>query len=176
MEVKPPPIPDSYWVECGRLLAGEYPGARLDADATPRLDLFAGAGVTSFVDLTEEREGLTAYAPLVAERIRLVRHPIRDRSVPTEAEMRAILDAIDSELDRGEVVYVHCWGGHGRTGTVVGCWFVRHGRSGREALDRIAELRAEVPEAGWRESPETDDQRRMVLEWSEPAHTGAAPR
>jgi len=24
------PIPDSYWVEPGRLLAGEYPGARLE--------------------------------------------------------------------------------------------------------------------------------------------------
>ena len=33
---------------------------------------------------------------------------------------------------------MHCWGGVGRTGTTVGCWLVRHGRSGTEAL---AELR-----------------------------------
>ena len=26
-----PPIPDSYWVVPGRLLAGEYPGARSEA-------------------------------------------------------------------------------------------------------------------------------------------------
>lgn len=169
-----PPIPDSYWVERGRLLAGEYPGAQLAADAQPRLRAFAAAGVTSFVDLTEELERLTAYAPLVAEGIRVERHPIPDTGVPSEAEMREILDRIDSELDRGEVVYVHCWGGHGRTGTVVGCWLVRHGRTGREALDRIAELRAEVPEADWRESPENDRQRRMVLEWSEPADAPTA--
>ena len=31
-------------------------------------------------------------------------------------------------------MYLHCWGGVGRTGTVVGCWLVRHGRTGDEAL------------------------------------------
>ena len=36
-------------------------------------------------------------------------------------------------------VYVHCWGGIGRTGTTVGCWFVRHGRTGDQALAEIAE-------------------------------------
>jgi hypothetical protein len=27
------PIPDSYWVWPGRVLAGEYPGSKHDADA-----------------------------------------------------------------------------------------------------------------------------------------------
>lgn len=33
-------------------------------------------------------------------------------------------------LAAGQTVYVHCYGGIGRTGTVVGCWLVRHGLSG----------------------------------------------
>jgi protein-tyrosine phosphatase len=56
--------------------------------------------------------------------MRWIRTPIRDGGCPTIDELRAILDRIDAELARGEVVYVHCGGGHGRTGTVVGCWLV----------------------------------------------------
>ncbi|MFZ5949388.1 MAG: fused DSP-PTPase phosphatase/NAD kinase-like protein [Candidatus Rifleibacteriota bacterium] len=29
----------------------------------------------------------------------------------------------------GKPVYVHCWGGLGRTGVVVGCWSRRHGEA-----------------------------------------------
>lgn len=32
-----------------------------------------------------------------------------------------ILDAIDARLEAGKSVYVHCWGGIGRTDTVAGC-------------------------------------------------------
>jgi protein-tyrosine phosphatase len=46
--------------------------------------------------------------------------------VPTEAEMIHILDTIDQALAEDRPVYVYCWGGHGRTGTVVGCYLRRH--------------------------------------------------
>ena len=46
--------------------------------------------------------------------------------------------AIDEAMSAGKAVYVHCWGGVGRTGTVVGCWLVRHGRTGEQALEQIA--------------------------------------
>ena len=56
--------------------------------------------------------------------------------------MTAILDAIDTSLTGGRLVYVHCWGGVGRTGTVVGCWLLRHGLATRDAvLDTLAQLR-----------------------------------
>jgi len=40
--------------------------------------------------------------------------------VPSAALMRATLDAIYDAIDAGETLYLHCWGGVGRTGTVVG--------------------------------------------------------
>jgi len=79
--------------------------------------------------------------------------------------MRQILDTLDEALQAGHVVYVHCWGGIGRTGTVVGCYLVRHGFTGEEALQRIACWVAGTPKAH-RPSPETAEQRRMVLDWS----------
>ncbi len=144
------PIPDSYWVERGRLLAGAYPGERLAR--------FSEVGVTVFLDLTEEGEyGVAPYAPLLGDGIRAVRVPVRDHSHPSRAEMARILDLLDELLAAEEVVYLHCLGGIGRTGTVVGCHLVRHGMSGEEALDTIARLRG-VP-------PETPEQRRFVLDW-----------
>jgi protein-tyrosine phosphatase len=59
-------------------------------------------------------------------------------------------------------VYVHCRGGIGRTGTVIGCWLARNGLTGQAALDRIAELRAGTPD-GYTQSPETAAQRAFVL-------------
>ena len=97
-----PPIADSYWVVPGKVLSGEYPGAKLEADALPRLAAFKAAGITAFVDLTEESEGLTAYAPLL-DGARCLRLPIRDGGCPTPEEMRAILDRIDAELADGQV-------------------------------------------------------------------------
>ena len=50
------------------------------------------------------------------------RIPVRDVSVPSKDGMVMILDRIDQALAQQRPVYVHCWGGKGRTGTVVGCY------------------------------------------------------
>ena len=79
--------------------------------------------------------------------------------------MARTLDLVDRELGRGGTVYAHCWGGAGRTGTVVGCWLVRHGLYGDGALAQIAALRAGSP-ALWLDSPQTGEQRAMVRGWA----------
>ncbi|MEZ4635374.1 MAG: hypothetical protein R2856_10465 [Caldilineaceae bacterium] len=50
------PTPDSYWVIPGRLLAGEYPGAKDKAEALHKLARYRDAGITLFFDLTEAGE------------------------------------------------------------------------------------------------------------------------
>ena len=168
------PLPDSYVVPDTRLIAGEYPGANDTAAAARRLSALLDAGVQTFVDLTTPDDGLAPYDPILrqlalgalAERVHM---PIPDLRVCGDHQMRRILDAIDSALDTGQTVYVHCWGGVGRTGTVIGCWLVRHGRSGQEALDEVAALYGTMSEAKRRKhphSPETEAQRRMIGRWS----------
>ena len=78
-----------------------------------------------------------------------------------------ILDAVDSALERHGSVYVHCWGGHGRTGTVIGCWLVRHGSTTVDAIALIDERRRPLPiYRANPSSPQTSEQHRFVQAWS----------
>lgn len=167
-DARPGPIEGSYWVTPGRLLAGPYPAARSEDGTRARLRALIEAGVSVFVDLTEPHE----YAPYISlaleeagrlgRRVRHVRLPVANFDVPEREHMRAILDTIDMALLEGEVVYVHCMGGIGRTGTAVGCWLVRRGQPGEDALRAIERLRGDGIE-----SPETPEQFAFVRAWRE---------
>ena len=166
------PIHESYWVIPGRLSAGEYPGAVEDEEARGKLRWLIEQDTHMILDLTEEGEhGLRSYAEILLEESAKIpysivhkRIPLQDFSTPDILRMAEILDTIDLALSLGRNVYLHCFGGKGRTGTVVGCFLVRYGMSGTQALERIQELRKALP--GKKEqSPETEGQKRMVLEW-----------
>lgn len=81
--------------------------------------------------------------------------------------MEIILDAIDAEIDgRNSPTFVHCSDGHGRTGTVIGCYLARHGIAvGKDAIARIGELRAPHPELAEHKSPANIVQERLVTRW-----------
>jgi len=158
------PIPDSYRV-ADRFLAGAYPGSEDVDEAARRLSRFVEHGVTLYVDLTHPADSLAPYAPLVGPNARRSAHAIVDLGVTTIPHMSRILDEVDEALATGGTVYVHCWGGIGRTGTVVGCWLRRHGLDRGDVLARIAELRREASDAVVA-SPQTSAQRAMVEAWT----------
>ena len=140
------PIRDSYRVADG-LLAGRYPGASDPDETARRLALFDDHGVSIYVDLTHPADCLEPYERLIRPGRRRIAHPIVDLGTTTIPHMTRILDDVDAALDAGGSVYVRCWGGIGRTGTVVGCWLVRHGLDGGDPLGRIAELRRDLSAA-----------------------------
>jgi hypothetical protein len=131
--------------------------------------------VTLWRDLTEAHE-LAPYAALLDEEAAAAgktgeyrRMPIRESSVPkTRPAMVALLDVIDAAMASGHRVYVPCWGGVGRTGTVVGCYLVRHGKSGEPAWRHLARLwqAMEKSHVRWH-TPETAEQGRFVARWFE---------
>ncbi|MDY6947814.1 MAG: ADP-ribosylglycohydrolase family protein [Pseudomonadota bacterium] len=173
------PLPNSYWVRPGQLLAGEFPGSTSRADATERVQKLLHAGVNSFVDLTEEGE-LPAYDALLAElseqHIRYRRMAILDHGLPdSPAHMTRILDLIDAELAAGRCVYVHCRAGIGRTGTTIGCHLIRSGLASEEALDRLQDLWQQCGRSRrWPTIPETDEQVEFVRLWRESGVPGTA--
>ncbi len=166
------PIPESYWVEANRLLAGEYPGARDPETARRRMDAFLEAGVNTFINLTAEGE-LPSYEEILREQAKIygvepahLRFPIPDFGVPSSKIMTAILDAVDEALAGGRCVYFHCWAGVGRTGMVVGCYLVRHGTPNERALAEVNRLFKTRPQSLLQpRSPETDAQIEFVRNW-----------
>lgn len=132
-------MPNSYRMVRERFAAGEYPGALNPDEAERKVTALLEAGIDHFIDVTVERE-LVPYSEIARETGRRLgvgmgyeRRPIADLGVPRSPGYVAwIIDAIDSDLESGRTVFVHCRGGVGWTGTVVGCWLVGHGCTGDE--------------------------------------------
>lgn len=160
------PILESYWVVPGKFLAGEYPLHKDVEESTRRIAGFLDAGIDTFIDLTEAGE-LIPYEPFLrGHAITCHRFAIGDYGLPSKEKMTTILDTIDAALATGHKVYVHCWGGVGRTGTTVGCYLVRHGMTGSQALGQLAHWWRNVPKsARFPRSPETDAQVKFILDW-----------
>ena len=165
----------AWWVEPGRVLAGEYPGLPLDGPRRmdERIHVLLDAGIRTIVDLTSSADPLDPYhdkfLALGATRGLEVRH--ERRSIPDLGTIdldgyREVVEFIRSENAASRGVYVHCWGGIGRTGTVVGCLLAEPGETTDEVLARIAGLRAGTRKAD-RRSPENDEQIAVIGAWIE---------
>lgn len=181
---KPRPIPNSYWAT-PYLVACEFPYCPLTPTqiahkhTKQKLDALLLAGVRTFIDLTEPHE-LFSYYPHLAARCAVVgidprdveyhNFPIRDRAVPESVDfVRRIMDVLRDNERRGRVCAVHCRGGIGRTGLVVGCWLVESGiaKDGAHALRLIAEEWKTVEKCKrYPLSPETGPQFEFVRTFS----------
>lgn len=167
----PRPFDRCYWVLAGWLLAGAYP---LSADGNELINKLVEAGIRTVINLMEEGEdrlwgfALNSYNngfTKAGETVSILRRPVRDMDVPTFDEMVSILNDIDASIEGGDPVYLHCFGGLGRTGTVVGCWLARHGHGEGETVLRILSKLRQKDIGYSQSSPQTLQQSRMVLNW-----------
>ena len=172
MERKILPIQNSYWVIPGRFRAGEHPAIGSVDGTILKIRWLLSQGINIIFDLTEPGEADINYATFIQnESISLdkpvfyQRISIQDWTTPSRKKMIEILDTIEEHLRQGRNIYLHCYGGLGRTGLTVGCYLVNQGMPGDHALARISELRNQIP-GEHKKSPETEKQKRMVLEWT----------
>ncbi len=177
----PTPIANSFWIEPGRLLAGEYPGAPTHEETVQRLEALTEAGVTYFLNLTQPGE-LPGYDYALAQLRRDIalagreplplvhrNNPLEDHGTPDSAElMQDILDQLERALGEGHLVYVHCRAGIGRTNLVIGCWMRRQGLAGAAAIKTLNRLwKANARSATWKRIPEYN-QESYVVNWQAP--------
>ncbi|GDX80068.1 hypothetical protein LBMAG42_18790 [Deltaproteobacteria bacterium] len=174
------PFSRTWWITPGRVLGGGYPGSTKPDEVDPRLRGLLDVGVTQVICLQEanelghDKQPFADYYPrlaaLAAERgtsVFWARFPVRDVTAPPDETMRAVLARLHAHPG---VTYVHCWGGHGRTATVAGCWLREAGLSADEALTHIRAARAHDDYLVGQRAPQAPDQHDIIRRWA------AAPR
>lgn len=95
--------------------------------------------------------------------LNFVHFPIRDCGITDDAAVLKLCRQLVKAISEGEVLYLHCWGGHGRTGTVVCIMlYLMYQLDAREAMQRcqkVHDMRQYPVEVG---SPQTQSQRDQV--------------
>lgn len=158
------PILNSYQVDTN-VYAGEYPGDL--HNPAEKVKLFVNFGITHFIDLTEEGE-LNQYSQYLPDAIAHCRFPIQDVSVPNGCKIvYELMKFIDSVLtNQNNRIYIHCWGGVGRTGVIVGCYYVYRGESYKQAISHLRESFKQCPKSERRQTPETRDQEEFINDFA----------
>ncbi|MDE6278286.1 MAG: tyrosine-protein phosphatase [Muribaculaceae bacterium] len=160
------PIENSYCVLGEKIFAGEYAGDKHNPQE--KVDRLKAFGITHIIDLTEEGE-LKPYKQLLGDSVVHRRFPIKDLSAPKEYwEVYELLDYIKSVIAKDDnKVYIHCWGGVGRTGTIVACLYEFLGEDYEHALVHLRRSFKACPKSQWRETPETNEQLEFIRGFKE---------
>ena len=155
------PLYQSYEVRAnGIIYAGEYPGDKNDELAKQKIEQMHHFGIRHFIDLTEDGE-LRPYSHLLPAGTTYTRFPIADCGAPKSIEsVQSLLLRIEELKKMDGYVYVHCWGGVGRTGTIIACYLSQNwGEPDLSlVLDALRKNFSEMPKSAYKKTPETKEQ------------------
>ena len=166
------PFYSSYWVIEGKLMAGETPVSFEKTETIKKLNGLVNLNVGAVINLMEEDEKdyfgelFYDYSTYLEDKdIKVHRHAIKDMDIPSPIQMMRILKQIEYYTNQNKIVYIHCWGGIGRTGTVVGCCLLQNKlANSSNVLSKIIELK-KGSGLTLKESPQTQAQREFILDW-----------
>jgi protein-tyrosine phosphatase len=174
----------------GGLIAGAYPATTDDEITESLLSRILNAGVTHFITLQSEypespipeymwrnRTQLRPYFEDVkkmtnqlnacefakVENIEFTRCPIDDGEITHDEIIQELSINIATKILGGQIIYLHCWGGHGRTGTVVSIVLhLIYGLNSRDAMFRCQRVHDLRQNRVFVSSPHTPIQRNQV--------------
>jgi atypical dual specificity phosphatase len=134
-------LPRQIWIYA-RLKSVTWDDENLAACRFPRTDKalqeLADKGVGLLVNLHERPHPPERLARYGMTELHL---PVPDFTPPTPDQLERGVNAIESAIDNGTRVAVHCGAGLGRTGTLLACYLVRKGLSPDQAIARVRALR-----------------------------------
>ena len=106
---------------------------------------------THFDETLKNKEGITAEISLEKDRIDApfgidfyVWIPIENHTAPTEDQLNFWVAVLEKLLEMKRKVYVHCQYGHGRAPTMVAAYYIKQGKSIKEAIELIKKQRPTI--------------------------------
>jgi protein-tyrosine phosphatase len=154
--------PQIYWIDlqlAGRLaiMARPRAGDWLDDEISG----WRADGIDTVVSLLEQEEvselGLQRELDLCRARgMEFISFPISDRGVPSSLrEAAALIGSIETRINEGKAIAIHCRAGIGRSSLIAACALVRLGTEATAAFEAISKARGVIV-------PDTDEQREWV--------------
>lgn len=158
------PIHFSYQVD-EHVWAGEYPRDLDDRTSMDKIEQFHQFGITHFIDLTEEDE-LKPYTQLLWDGANHIRFPMEDGGIPdSTASVRQLVVEIQEIIARNPSakIYIHCWGGVGRTGQIVASYLAINRQLDYDNTMFLLHLGfSRNPKSEWRDVPENRQQCEFI--------------
>jgi protein-tyrosine phosphatase len=119
-------------------------------------------GITNVVTLVSNEElankNLNSFMDQMSNAGLEVYHsPIVDFGLPSENQMDSIMAYVQNCMDNNKNVLIHCMGGYGRSGTVMGCYAKKYLQI-ENPLQYVREIRGE-------DAIETKEQEGFVLNY-----------
>jgi atypical dual specificity phosphatase len=139
------------WVMDGKL-AGH--GA---ITTTDDIDFIRNQGIKALVRMAGGEPATSMHQKLLLSGLDDLHLSVTNFSAPTQKQIAAMIDFINSSVAKGWPVSVSCGAGYGRAGTVLACYLITQGFSAHEAIEAIRDKRPG--------SIETPEQEQAVWEY-----------
>ena len=165
------PTPNCNYLLDDRIMFGWYPWSTSTGPFSNNIEDILKTGRTVFVNLTSisERCSFFNYIPLVVEKVNapiFIHYPIEDQGLPSDIDSYIkLITLLHSLVIKGDKLYIHCRGGHGRSGIVAACLLIHMGYDNNEALDLISKAhktRSYIPDYP---CPQTKEQVQFVSQY-----------
>ena len=110
------------------------------------IDYLQSIGITQIISMLQPSEvislGLEREQEICESKDILFKEfPIEDRSVPSLALMRHVVEEIIDDIQCGQHIVVHCRGGIGRAGTLASCVLIGLGSRPDRAIEIVSDAR-----------------------------------
>ena len=165
------PTSENYWVIKNILMAGSYPLRNTKSNNRIRASVLKQK-FDVFINLMQEDEKdhdgeyFEDYKSFINYDATIIRMPIKDMDIPTPFQTMKLIKTIDRFINDNKKIYLHCWGGLGRTGTIVGCYLIEKKLANKSnVFSKINELKANSILAKFN-SPQTEEQKEFIINWS----------
>jgi protein-tyrosine phosphatase len=154
------PTPTSNWLIPNSILMGAYPYPKLNY---PQLIMNCGIDTFIILQTPEELLKFIDYRYTFKNNIEIYNVPIVDGNITTDEIVLETIKNLTILLQKGRKLYVHCYGGHGRTGTILTVLLCKsYNMKLQDALIYINKCHSDRLYKGYVQVPQTKIQREQI--------------